>query len=556
MRKELAVLDNIFDKIPINPVEAKALLDGFIMQYGKSRHHFLVARTNLVSLAIAAATNTYHQQKTDDKKLLRYFEKQKHHNQAALLLITRARHLFHIGNIPEAEKCITRIREAHLPYLDPETEVGYLYFEAHLYATRGEFAQRLFIGMQAMEKLEATETRNNWGYSNYVNICTVIADVYQRNNQFNEAWTYLQKGLKAAESQNLSPQLKFTIYRYVALYYNFTTQTEKSIEWYQKALDQLNGDDNLTLLIVVNSNIAVQYYWLFRETSPAQKAKRQKLLQKMEQHAEVIEKYNCKLKSEVHGANLLMLRARIATLREKYEEAIQLMDKALPVFKKLNHDRSILEYYQLSHKAWQAWAQQTQSVERMSKAYDLLMEHKNRVVDDSKKEIQQKLDSVRNAYELQQQKLKEQLMKQEIDSLNKEMQLTSLNLHDKIMVLDEVKAHVQTMKRKGLEINQLSKSILQKIDTVKITEQEKNRLQDKLGESNKVFGKLLQEKHPSLTNMEVSMCGLFKTGMTDKELAKLYGQSYKSYEQHRFRIKKKMKLGKVGLVKYLQGLEN
>jgi AraC family chitin signaling transcriptional activator len=69
----------------------------------------------------------------------------------------------------------------------------------------------------------------------------------------------------------------------------------------------------------------------------------------------------------------------------------------------------------------------------------------------------------------------------------------------------------------------------------------------------KHLDKVLVEKHPELTNLEINMCNLFKTGITDKELAKLYGLGYKSYEQHRFRIKKKMKLGPdVNLVKYLR----
>ncbi len=40
--------------------------------------------------------------------------------------------------------------------------------------------------------------------------------------------------------------------------------------------------------------------------------------------------------------------------------------------------------------------------------------------------------------------------------------------------------------------------------------------------------------------------------MTNKELAKLYGQGEKSYEQHRYRVKKKMGLGNEDkLVSYL-----
>jgi DNA-binding CsgD family transcriptional regulator len=134
--------------------------------------------------------------------------------------------------------------------------------------------------------------------------------------------------------------------------------------------------------------------------------------------------------------------------------------------------------------------------------------------------------------------------------------MTALNLHEKIMVLDELKVYVTSLKKKGQETNQLIKIIAQKIDTVIITEHDKSTLQQKMDETNAEYFKFLSEKYPSLSSLEIRMCALIKTGMTNKELAKVYGQSERSYEQHRYRIKKKLKLDtKENLVRFLMSLE-
>jgi DNA-binding CsgD family transcriptional regulator len=76
-----------------------------------------------------------------------------------------------------------------------------------------------------------------------------------------------------------------------------------------------------------------------------------------------------------------------------------------------------------------------------------------------------------------------------------------------------------------------------------------------MDETNAEYFRILSERYPSLSRLEIRMCALIKTGMTNKELAKVYGQSEKSYEQHRYRIKKKLALGKNdNLVKHLLSL--
>ncbi len=548
-------LDEIADLIAEDVPAARAALGRFTDANSLSKNKAISARVALLNILIAATNNTLDNESINDKKLLQYFEKNRRYDDAAQLLLAKTKHYLNRGLTADGIQQLDYIKQHLLAFVSPRTEISYLHYTTQLYAIRGEHAQRILITEQAFEKLKQLPAEGSWWYGMYVLLNATIADVYQRNRQHEEAWPYLQQALQMAESKPVSAQHKFHLYRHVALHYNFKAETAASIKWYENALTQLTTEDNLPYLIVTNSNLAYQYYWLYQETPATHKALRAKQMERMEQLLKQLERYNKKLKQPVHRANLLVTRSRVEWLKQNYAAAIRLLETSLPVYKKHKQERSLVEHHQLMHKAWHAWGLQTNHAKRLATAYKYLVEYTEMVKEDAKKTTAEKLNAVKTKYELNEQKLQQQLMKQQIDTLDSELQLTTLNLHDKIRVLDDIKNHVHSLNRKGIEISQLSKSVLQKIDSVKITEQDKNRLQQKLNESNKHLGKLLLEKHPTLTNLEISMCGLFKTGITDKELASLYGQSYKAYEQHRWRIKKKMKLDrKTDLVKYLQQL--
>lgn len=108
------------------------------------------------------------------------------------------------------------------------------------------------------------------------------------------------------------------------------------------------------------------------------------------------------------------------------------------------------------------------------------------------------------------------------------------------------------MKKKGNYEHGLVKAITHKIGSVKITEQDKAVLQQKIDDGNQVLFKTVAARYPQLTPHEVQTCALIKTGLTDKELSKLYGVGVRGYEQLRHRIKKKMNLQRSdSLVKHL-----
>lgn len=70
------------------------------------------------------------------------------------------------------------------------------------------------------------------------------------------------------------------------------------------------------------------------------------------------------------------------------------------------------------------------------------------------------------------------------------------------------------------------------------------------------FTKKLSEQHPDLTVSELRLCCYLKMGLSSKEIAPLFNISSKSVEMNRYRLRKKMNLGReTNLTSYLQKIE-
>jgi len=70
------------------------------------------------------------------------------------------------------------------------------------------------------------------------------------------------------------------------------------------------------------------------------------------------------------------------------------------------------------------------------------------------------------------------------------------------------------------------------------------------------FGSRISAKHNNLTQKELEICNMLKSGMTSKEIADILAISYRTIEKHRYNIRKKLGLIKKGinLITYLNNL--
>lgn len=117
---------------------------------------------------------------------------------------------------------------------------------------------------------------------------------------------------------------------------------------------------------------------------------------------------------------------------------------------------------------------------------------------------------------------------------------------------------------KQIKLQSPKKESQQAIDII-IKQLEKNNTDDDVwkefelhyGQVYETFYKILDEKHPELTYRDKRLCALLKLNLTTKEISRITGQSVKSLENARTRLRKKLDLTNTdqNLTNYLAGLE-
>jgi DNA-binding CsgD family transcriptional regulator len=242
---------------------------------------------------------------------------------------------------------------------------------------------------------------------------------------------------------------------------------------------------------------------------------------------------------------------------KRHDESIRSVAKSVSIFYRLFQYRFLAQAYTLAFAVYSNEARKSRSYIAAFKA--ARSSERMRQMSDAyyKQLLKERIEAVEISFAIKEKKLNEKILQQQIEAMQREVQMTKLNLHEKIMVLDELKIYVTSLRKKELETRQLINTIAKKIDSVKITEEDKAVLQHKLTDRNKFLEQHLSSKYPILSSLEIRMCLLFASGLTNKELSKLFGQTEKAYEQHRYRIKKKMGLGSdKNLVKHLNALSN
>ena len=553
MNRVLDELESISDLISEDTGAAAYALDAFRKAHAPFKNKFIGAKVDLLTLIIASVFNNYDKQKIDDKKLLAYFEKQEKYDEAAQLLLSKARHHFTQGQLNEGEILVYYLRDNFLDKISPRIELVYLTRLTFLYGRKAEYDERLKLSLLALEKLNAMAPKTTWHFNLFTIFCTNIAESYFDNEDFDKAWPYLQQSLDVAETQSIATYNRFNVYSYFAFYYELKTEWKKAAEWHDKIIAILKDDVRYQHYVIQSYLMAATlWYNLLKETAANKTKQQQNLADKMMDYLKQVATRIKKDKKSSHYHLWTMGMARLELYKEDFEKALSYLNKCYPAYSKANHRKALLDCTGLMHRVYYAWGKKTNDAKKLLKAYEFQKKESELVIADWRETNRHKLAAIHATNELQKKELKEKLMQQQMDAINKEMRLTALNLHEKILLLDELKVYVNSLKEKEFEMRQFINTISLKINTIKITEQDKAVLQQKIDTHNTALFKKLADTYPQLTTHEVRICGLLKTGMSNKELSKLYGLSEKGYEQLRYRIKKKMKLKRNdNLVKHL-----
>ena len=170
-------------------------------------------------------------------------------------------------------------------------------------------------------------------------------------------------------------------------------------------------------------------------------------------------------------------------------------------------------------------------------------QRQGRVLAEEKKKLKRK--KLKTAKELA--VLKNEKLKVEIDSKNRELAISTMSIIKKNEFLNSIKDKLAT----AANPTQI-KSVIRTIDKNITNDDDWEFFEEAFNNADKDFFRQLQEKHKELTPNDLRLCAYLRLNLSSKEIAPLLNISIKSVEVKRYRLRKKMNLAhEAGLTEYI-----
>lgn len=552
--KNIEALEEIYDMIWVDTEKAWNIAQDAMARHRGPRLSYPSAKAQMLVFIISAIISHSQRKSIDIKAVKAFFEKHQYKKEAALTLLWMMRVTITDGN---TENLLELDKEFEAKYADTASAEDLV---ARMVATSNYQMMRDLNKANQVElalKAEAILRANHKPTVHYrvslANVLQYKAEALSHTGDLAAAQKAIDEAITLVDVPGTSPYTAFICHYFKGNVAAIAGHNTEALKSYYLLAERFGGNPFYSRLLMY---VYIQIFKMLNEQcATARPIDREALIAGQVKYLHLAKAL---LPSQqrpyiVHYLNLS--DARLMRVLEYHDKAISLLARALRFFASINYNNHVIDIWEEAYHNYRNLAERTQKPQHYRKAMWTLNKVNNLNHKYNQAQGKEKMDALINKYELQQKQLNEKLLHQKLEAMNKEMQMTALNLQEKINVLDELKGYVTSLKKKGKETNDLIRAISQKIDSVIITEQDKSTLQQKISEASGDFVAILSERYPDLSMLEIRMCALLKTGMTNKELSKLYGQSEKSYEQHRYRIKKKMGLGREEkLVKVLNQL--
>lgn len=546
-------LHQAFEKVWIDP--EGALTDLEKVAGDKKSLNPTVADGQLLALILNVLLQRFDGLDLKQEKLSAYYIAAKNNEKSALVMVWCMFGWIVMGRLGEADKLRQAFPKTFRPEESPLAYACYYVFSCVYSEKNGYYEDFITLAQKEEEHLTKYKIETNWHRALLCLVHLYRSRTLSNYNRPEEAVAAMQQVEKEIEDYGLSNIIsEMLLYSYVMHYENIGDRTKSlaALEGLVALTSKRKYSDIAKFGSIANliNTYSLRNRQLHIDSIEYKNNRAQQL--KWIKYADTLVKKSFKGSAT---AFYYYTKAGFLTQENKLNEALQAIAKSILIFYRYSHIRFLAQAYTTAYKIYKTGAVANANYKMAYKA--ARCSDQIRLMTDKyyKQVLNRRIETLELQHKLKEKELNEALLQQQIAAMNKEVQLTTLNLHEKIQVLDEIKIYVHSLKKKELETRQLINTIAKKIDSVKITEEEKATLQQKISDTNQQLAKVLAEKYPALSPMEIRMCSLFQTGMTNKELSKLYGQGEKSYEQHRYRIKKKMGLGTQDkLVSYLSAL--
>ena len=158
---------------------------------------------------------------------------------------------------------------------------------------------------------------------------------------------------------------------------------------------------------------------------------------------------------------------------------------------------------------------------------------RNRLIEDNKKKIE--LSQLESSQEIM--KLKNDRLRSELESKNRELATTAMSLINKNELLQGIKNDLLQ-----LEDTASRKEVARVIDKNLSNNSDWEFFKEAFNNADKDFLSKMKNKHPELTANDLKFCAFLRLNLSSKEIAPLLNISVRSVEIKRYRLRKKMNL--------------
>ncbi|GGD95402.1 helix-turn-helix and ligand-binding sensor domain-containing protein [Planktosalinus lacus] len=145
-------------------------------------------------------------------------------------------------------------------------------------------------------------------------------------------------------------------------------------------------------------------------------------------------------------------------------------------------------------------------------------------------------------------RLKNEQLKQDIDSKNRELAVSTMSLIKKNEFLNSIKSELLVHSNDNKDIKKVIKIIDKNLDS----NDDWKFFEEAFNNADKDFFRKIKAKHLTLTPDDLRLCAYLRLNLSSKEIAPLFNISSKSVEVKRYRLRKKMDLpGDTNLTNYI-----
>ncbi|TVR77939.1 MAG: Y Y Y domain-containing protein [Saprospirales bacterium] len=144
--------------------------------------------------------------------------------------------------------------------------------------------------------------------------------------------------------------------------------------------------------------------------------------------------------------------------------------------------------------------------------------------------------------------LNNEKLRQDIESKNRELAISTMSLIKKNKVLNGIKTELNKLKSDSKDL----KKVINLINKNLKSSDDWDFFERAFNNADKEFFRKIKAKHPGLTTDDLRLCAYLRLNLSSKEIAPLLGISPKSVEIKRYRLRKKMDLtSEVNLTEYI-----